>query len=130
MSVKLTASSCLAPLTLRGRARRACHLCLLQALIVIEQLRARFRAAADQRFGVLARLANLHDVFELLLADLRRGQNKLSPPSDGLGLLELLDLGVTGCNELRLVGSLATLAVLALPLPALGFLVFWLALVL
>ena len=112
--------------------RRPCHLRPIQSRILSKQLPSRTLALAHQRLRTLARAPNLRDLLELLLADLRRGQQELAPAADRLGLLELLDLRVTRGDELRLVGRVAVLALLAalLPFLALGVLFLGLALVL
>lgn len=110
-----------------------CHACSLQAFVVTEELSTGIASTCHERLCVLARLANLDDILELVLANLGRRQVELPPAADGLCLLELLDLRVACGDELGLVvlGTVALFSFsgLALALFALGFLLLGFALV-
>lgn len=130
MSSLATSIQTFSRLTLRCRPRGSRHLRLLKTLIVVQQLRGCLRAASDQRFGVLSRLPDLHNVLQLLLSDLGCWQNQLAPSPDGLRLLELLNLSVARGDELGLVGGVPLVTILALTLSPLSFLILRFALVL
>jgi hypothetical protein len=61
---------------------------------------------------------------------LSSGKRQLSPTTDRLGLLELLDLRITCGNELGLVRAVLTVLASLCPLLALSLFLFGLALIL
>ena len=118
--------------TLRSSSGCPGHSSSLQSFVITQQPSACITSTDYQRFCIFSGLTNLNDIFQFHFSNLSGWKYQLPSPTNGFGLLEFLDLGVTSGDEFCLVGwcCFSLLAIFPLTFLPLGLFFLRLAFVL